>query len=89
MHIHNQSSLRRTYFKKRVPYRYISVPPLLYFLQIFTLPASVQNDADPDQNFHVDADPDPDPDWHQNDADPHAVPTLSFKHVAKSDFFYF
>jgi hypothetical protein len=32
----------------------------------------------------VDADPDPDPDWHQNDADPHADPTLSSTHVGKS-----
>jgi hypothetical protein len=35
--------------------------------------------ADPDPTFHVDADPDPDPDWHQNDADPLADHTPSFK----------
>ncbi len=42
-------------------------------------------DADPDLKFHVDADPDPhpDPDWQRNDANPHAVPTLSFTHVRK------
>jgi hypothetical protein len=46
-------------------------------------------DADPDPNFHVDVDPDPDPDpdWHQNDADPHADPSLSVTHVGKCDFF--
>jgi hypothetical protein len=40
---------------------------------------------DPDPNFHGDADPDPDPDpdWHQNDAEPHADPTL----VGKLEFF--
>jgi hypothetical protein len=27
--------------------------------------------------------PDPDPDCHQNDADPHADPTISFTHVEK------
>jgi hypothetical protein len=26
---------------------------------------------------------DPDPDWHQNNADPHADPTVSFTHVGK------
>ncbi len=49
-------------------------------------------DAEPDTNFYVDADqdrdPDADPDWHQNDADPHADPTLSFTHVGKSDYFF-
>jgi hypothetical protein len=38
-------------------------------------------DADPDPNFNIDADPDPDPDWHQNNADPHTDPTLSFTHI--------
>ncbi len=41
-------------------------------------------DAAPDQDFHVANDPDPD--WHQYDADPHADPTPSFKHVGKSEF---
>ncbi len=39
-------------------------------------------DADPDLNFHVDAGADPD--WHQNDADPDAVPAICFTHVGKS-----
>ncbi len=47
-------------------------------------------DADPDSdlNFHFKADPDPhpDPDWQRNDANPHAVPTLSFTHVGKKEF---
>jgi hypothetical protein len=47
------------------------------------------SDADPDPNFHVDADLDQDPDWHQNNADPHAVPTPCFTDVRKFDFFYF
>ncbi len=42
-------------------------------------------DAYPDPNFHVDAVPDPYPDWHQNYADPHSDPTLSFTHVGKSE----
>ncbi len=48
-------------------------------------------DLDPDQNFHVDADPDPerDPDWHENNAGPHADPTPIFKHVGKSEFYFY
>jgi hypothetical protein len=46
-------------------------------------------DADPDPKFHLEADPDPYPNWHQNDADPHTVPTSTFIHVEKSDFLYF
>ncbi len=37
-------------------------------------------------NIDADLDPDPSPDWHQNDAEPHADPTLSFTHVEKSHF---
>jgi hypothetical protein len=44
----------------------------------------VQSDWITNTTFHVDADPDPDPDWHQNDADPLAVHTPSFKNVGKS-----
>jgi hypothetical protein len=40
-----------------------------------------------DPNFLVDTDPDPD--WHQNDADPHADPNLSFTHVGKYEFLTF
>ncbi len=46
-------------------------------------------DADQDPDFHVDADPDPDPDWHQNNAHPHADPSVSFTHVGKKIFFTF
>ncbi len=80
-------------FKKKEFQTDIPIPPWLYFLRIFTLPSSVVDrhcfDADPDLNFHVDADPDPDPDRYQNDADSHADPTLSFTHIAKSNFCYF
>jgi hypothetical protein len=41
--------------------------------------------ADPD--FHVDADQDLD--WHENNVNPHGDPTPSFKHVRKSELFYF
>ncbi len=40
---------------------------------------SDRSDADSDTNFHYDFDPD----WHQNDADPHADPTVSFTRVGK------
>ncbi len=35
----------------------------------------------------TDLDPDPDSDWHQNDVNPHAVPTRSCRKVGKSEFF--
>jgi hypothetical protein len=40
-------------------------------------------DLNPDPKFHIDADPDPDSDLHQNDAEPHADPTLIFTHNRK------
>jgi hypothetical protein len=43
-------------------------------------------DADPDLKYHVDADSNLN--WHQNDADPHVVPSPSFTHVGKSKFVF-
>jgi hypothetical protein len=44
-------------------------------------------DPNPDPNFQVYADTYLDPNWNQNNADPHADPTLSFKHMGKIRIF--
>jgi hypothetical protein len=43
-------------------------------------------DAAPDPTFHFDSDPDLD--WHQNNADPHADPIISFTQVGKLGIFF-
>jgi hypothetical protein len=45
--------------------------------------ASFNANPDPDLNLNFHFDTDPGPDGHQNDADPHSVPTPSFTHVEK------